>query len=147
MKAILHTRYGPPEELQLGEVETPVPGDHQVLIKIHATTVTSSDCNMRNATFVTGLMRPPVRLFMLGALRPKLKVLGIDLAGEVELPEGECGHDRKEDGLQPLGQEPRVVDLLLLERGFRPRGGRAGSDTLHPDSCGDGGVRRRGRRR
>ena len=48
MKAIVHTKYGPPEELQLLEVEKPVPGDNEVLIQIYATTVTTTDCNARN---------------------------------------------------------------------------------------------------
>jgi NADPH:quinone reductase-like Zn-dependent oxidoreductase len=84
MKAILHTRFGPPDELQLKEVEKPTPKNNQVLIKVHATTVTTTDCNMRNLTFVPKLIWLPVRLFMLGLFRPKINILGVDLAGEIE---------------------------------------------------------------
>lgn len=84
MKAILHTRYGAPDLLQLKEVEKPVPKDHEVLIAIHATTVSTADCNMRNFTFVTRSMRPFARL-MFGIGKPwKPRVLGTELAGEVE---------------------------------------------------------------
>jgi NADPH:quinone reductase-like Zn-dependent oxidoreductase len=83
MKAILHTRYGPPEELQLHEVEKPVPRDNEVLIKIHAATVTTSDCNIRNLTFVPRLFHLPTRL-QFGLTKPKNRILGFDLAGEVE---------------------------------------------------------------
>jgi len=84
MKAILHTKYGPPDELQLREVEKPVPKDNEVLIKIHATTVTSSDCNIRNLTFAPQWSRLPMRLFVFGAFKPRVHRLGIDLAGEIE---------------------------------------------------------------
>ena len=47
MKAMVCTKYGPPEVLQLREVEKPVPKDHEVLVKIHAAAVTSSDCYVR----------------------------------------------------------------------------------------------------
>ena len=84
MKAILHTRFGPPDELQLKEVEKPAPRDNEVLIKIHATTVTSTDCNVRNFTFVPGVFQLPARLFMFGVFKPRINILGIDLAGEIE---------------------------------------------------------------
>jgi len=83
MKAILHTKYGPPDELQLKEVEKPVPKDNEVLIKIHATTVTTSDCNVRNFTFVPKSFMFFARI-MFGFKKPKINILGIDLAGEIE---------------------------------------------------------------
>lgn len=83
MKAILHTKYGPPDELQLGEIEKPVPRKNEILIKIHATTVTTSDCNIRNLTFTPKLFHLPMRM-QFGLKKPKNQILGLDLAGEVE---------------------------------------------------------------
>ena len=84
MKAILHTQYGPPDLLQFKEVEKPVPEDNEVLIAIHTTTVSTGDCNVRNFTFVTKSMRPIAKL-MFGVGRPwKERILGTELAGEVE---------------------------------------------------------------
>jgi len=65
-------------------VEKPVPEDNQVLIKVIATTVTSTDCNVRNFTFVPGVFQLPARLFMFGVFKPRINILGIDLAGEIE---------------------------------------------------------------
>jgi len=84
MKAILHTKFGPPDELQLKEIEKPEPKDNELLIKIHATTVTSTDCNVRNFTFVPRVFQLPARLFMFGVFKPRINILGIDLAGEIE---------------------------------------------------------------
>ncbi|MBW2239779.1 MAG: NAD(P)-dependent alcohol dehydrogenase [Deltaproteobacteria bacterium] len=84
MKAILHTKFGSPDELQLKEIEKPVPRDNELLIKIHATTVTSTDCNARNFTFVTKVFQLPARLFFFGIFRPRINILGFDLAGEIE---------------------------------------------------------------
>jgi len=83
MKAVLHTKFGPPDELQFKEVEKPVPKDNEVLIKIHATTVTTSDCNARNFTFVPKSFMFFARI-MFGFKKPKINILGIDLAGEIE---------------------------------------------------------------
>jgi len=83
VKAIVHTAYGPADELQLQEVEKPVPKDNEVLIKIHATTVTTTDCNMRNMTFLPPLLGLAMRT-QFGFLKPKPKILGIELAGEIE---------------------------------------------------------------
>ena len=83
MKAILHTQYGPPDVLRLTEVETPVPKDNEILIAVHATTVSTGDCNVRNFTFVTKSMLPIAKL-MFGIRKPwKARVLGTELAGEV----------------------------------------------------------------
>src|SRR5882724_6878416 len=89
MKAILHTQYGPPDLLQFKEVVKPSPKDHEVLIKVHATTVSTGDCNVRNFTFVTKSMLPIAKL-MFGIGKPwKERILGTELAGEVE----EAGKD------------------------------------------------------
>jgi NADPH:quinone reductase-like Zn-dependent oxidoreductase len=84
VKAILHTRYGSPDLLQLKDVDTPAPRDNEVLVKIHATTVSTGDCNVRNFTFVTKSMLPIAKL-MFGVGKPwKARILGTELAGEVE---------------------------------------------------------------
>jgi NADPH:quinone reductase-like Zn-dependent oxidoreductase len=69
VKAILHTQYGAPDLLQLTEVDKPAPKDSEVLIAIHATTVSTADCNMRNFTFVTRSMLPFAKL-MFGIGKP-----------------------------------------------------------------------------
>jgi NADPH:quinone reductase-like Zn-dependent oxidoreductase len=84
LQAILHTKYGPPDLLQLEEVQRPTPKANEVLIVIHATTVSTADCNLRNFTFVTKSMRPIAKL-MFGIRKPwKPRVLGTELAGEVQ---------------------------------------------------------------
>jgi 2-desacetyl-2-hydroxyethyl bacteriochlorophyllide A dehydrogenase len=83
MKAIVWTKYGPPDGLKLQEVEKPVPKDDEILIKIHATTVTAGDCEMRRLELPL-MLSFPVRLYA-GFLRPKrIPILGQELAGEVE---------------------------------------------------------------
>ncbi len=82
MKAIVCTKYGPPEVLQLREVEKPTPKDGEVLIKIYATAVTAGDI------FIRGSQVPlrwliPMRL-MLGVTKPRKSVIGLVLAGEIE---------------------------------------------------------------
>ena len=84
VKAILHTQYGAPDLLQLKEVDKPAPKDNEVLIATHATTVSTGDCNVRNFTFVTKSMLPIAKL-MFGIRKPwKARILGTELAGEVE---------------------------------------------------------------
>jgi NADPH:quinone reductase-like Zn-dependent oxidoreductase len=77
MKAIIHTRYGPPEVLQLAEVPKPEPKENEVLIKVHATTVNRTDCGFRSAEYF-------ISRFFSGLFRPKNQILGNEFAGEIE---------------------------------------------------------------
>ena len=82
MKAILWTKYGSPDGLQLGEMDKPTPKDNEVLIKIHASTVTAGDCEMRRLELPL-MLSFPMRLYA-GVLKPKrIPILGQELAGEV----------------------------------------------------------------
>lgn len=83
MKAIVWTAYGPPDVLQLTEVEKPTPKDNEVLIRIYATTATAGDCEFRNLKFPIYL-RLPLRIYM-GLRKPKrITILGQEFAGEIE---------------------------------------------------------------
>jgi NADPH:quinone reductase-like Zn-dependent oxidoreductase len=82
MKAVVCTKYGPPEVLQLKEVEKPIPKDNEVLIKVHATTCHIGDVRIRSFNVPLWQMIP-FRLY-LGIRKPKRSILGMELAGEVE---------------------------------------------------------------
>lgn len=78
MKAIVTTKYGPPDGLQLQEVEKPAPGDNEVLIRVHAATVTAGDVMLRKLPFPVWLL---LRIFM--GLKRK-KIPGHEFSGEIE---------------------------------------------------------------
>ncbi|MEW5922868.1 MAG: NAD(P)-dependent alcohol dehydrogenase [Candidatus Zixiibacteriota bacterium] len=91
MKAVYYTKYGPPDVLQLREAEKPAVRDGEILIKVHASTVTAVDCNFRQG-------KPFIAKLFTGLMRPKRPVLGTEFAGVVEatgqgvtrFTEGDC---------------------------------------------------------
>ena len=83
MKAVVWTRYGPPDVLELREIEKPTPKDNEVFIRIYATTVTAGDCELRSLNFPIYLSLA-MRLWR-GLIRPRgTSILGTELAGEIE---------------------------------------------------------------
>ena len=89
MKAIVYTEYGPPEVLQLKEVEKPTPKEDEVLIRVYATPVSFGEIKARNFTFSPGefwfpLLLYPLARMQLGYRKPKKTILGSQLAGEIE---------------------------------------------------------------
>jgi NADPH:quinone reductase-like Zn-dependent oxidoreductase len=77
MKAIVCTKYGPPDVLKLEEIQKPTPGDDEILVEVHAASV-----NYSNLILVRG--KPFVARLGFGLLKPKLKIPGSDIAGRVE---------------------------------------------------------------
>jgi len=107
MKAIVWTKYGPPDVLQLKDVAKPAPKDDEVLVKVHATTVLAGDCELRRFKFPI-LYRLPLRIF-LGFRKPqRITVLGQELAGEIEAIGKQVTHFKNGD---------RVLAATLLRLG------------------------------
>ncbi len=77
MKAIVYTKYGQPDVLELKEVEKPVPGENEVLVKVHAVSINDWDLGLLQGT-------PIVNRLINGLLKPKIKILGSDIAGRIE---------------------------------------------------------------
>jgi NADPH:quinone reductase-like Zn-dependent oxidoreductase len=86
MKAIVYIKYGPPEVLQLKEVETPTPKENEVLVKIHAASLNAADLD-----FLRGRMQPPF------SRKPRFKILGSDIAGRIEAIGRNVMHYQPED--------------------------------------------------
>jgi len=88
MKAIICTKYGLPDVLQLKEVEKPMPNENEVLVKIFATTVHVGDTKIRGFKpgmgFIQDLLVKPMMRLMIGFKGPRKKILGMELSGEIE---------------------------------------------------------------
>jgi NADPH:quinone reductase-like Zn-dependent oxidoreductase len=82
MKAIVYEKYGPPDVLELREVAKPAPRENEILIKVHATTVSVADFRSRSFTVPRSVWLPA--RISLGLTKPKKPILGVELAGEVE---------------------------------------------------------------
>ena len=82
MKAIVCTKYGSPDVLQVREVEKPVPRDNEILVKVHATTVTTGDCRIRSFTLARWFWLPG--RIMYGFTKPRKEIPGNELSGEIE---------------------------------------------------------------
>jgi NADPH:quinone reductase-like Zn-dependent oxidoreductase len=84
MKAIVYLKYGPPDVLHFMEVDKPIPKDNEVLVKVHATSVTIGDVIMRSGKHPTSKFQTLMLHLMMGINKPKRPILGMELAGEIE---------------------------------------------------------------
>jgi NADPH:quinone reductase-like Zn-dependent oxidoreductase len=129
MKAIIWTKYGPPDVLQLKDATKPTPKDNEVLVRIHATTVTAGDCEQRNLQlpFWHAL---PLRAYV-GFKRPmRIIILGMELAGEIE----SVGKDVKrfKDGDQVFASTGFVSMGTCVEYKCLPEEPEGGALALKP---------------
>ena len=98
MKAIVWTKFGPPEVLQLQEVAKPVPSDQEVLIRIYATTVTAGDCQLRSLQLPLAYRLPIlIGVGLFRRIRPRPFILGQEVAGEIEAVGKEVTRFKKGD--------------------------------------------------
>ena len=123
MKAIVYERYGPPEVLKLKEVEKPVPCDNELLVKIYATTVTSSDCIARD--YKPPIWTPMGILLrqMLGFRKPRNPILGYVFAGIVESVGKDVKKFKKGDKVFGVRSSSYAQYLCIPETGritFKP---------------------------
>src|SRR5476651_2584679 len=84
MKAMVYEKYGPPEVLELKEVEKPTPTDNEVLIKVYATTVHRGDTRMRSLNIPGPSWQVLLARIFLGIRKPKKAILGMELSGKIE---------------------------------------------------------------
>lgn len=104
MKAVVCEKYGPPEVLELKEVDKPIPKDNEILIKIHASSVNAADCNVRGLSYIpTGLGL--LARFMLGFRKPKISIIGSVFAGVIEKVGKDVKSFKPEDKVFGTGSE------------------------------------------
>lgn len=114
MKALTYSRFGSPRVVQVSDVETPVPNDNEVLVRVHATGVNTGDWRIRAAAF-PGLLAIPGRL-MFGIFKPRNQRLGTEFAGEIEAVGAKTSRFQVGDRVYGFSSEGRAsAEYLTLD--------------------------------
>lgn len=108
MKAIVYTKYGPPDVLELKEVEKPVLKDNEVLIKLYATTVTPMDWHFRQPG------KNIIARMMAGPIKPKNPILGVEFAGEVQAVGKDVKRFKQDDQVYGGGQTGAHAEYICM---------------------------------
>jgi NADPH:quinone reductase-like Zn-dependent oxidoreductase len=114
MRAVTFARYGPPDVLRIQEVTRPAPEQDEVLVRVHATTATRTDCGLRGAEYLVA------RLFT-GIFRPRRPVAGVEFAGEVEAVGATVGELGKGDRVFGIGSGTNAEYLCVRQKGVIAR--------------------------
>ncbi|MGB5471293.1 MAG: NAD(P)-dependent alcohol dehydrogenase [Woeseiaceae bacterium] len=115
MKAVIWTRYGPPEVLELKQVETPTPADDEVLVRIVAATVFAGDCEVRAFDFPASFWLPLRLMFGLTRPRRKVQIPGQELAGVIEaVGKDVTGFNKGDEVFAPLEKFGGCAEYLCL---------------------------------
>ena len=110
MKAIVYTKFGPPDVLQLKEVEKPIPKEDEILIKVHVASANAYDWrHLRADPFL-------IRLMGAGFLKPKHKILGADVAGQVEAIGNKVKHFQPGDEVFGEGSYGGFAEYVCVEK-------------------------------
>ena len=107
MRAVVYDQYGPPDVQRMVEVDRPVPADDQLLVRVHATSVTRTDAGLRSADLV-------ISRFVTGIVRPKDPVLGMEFSGtvaEVGAAVSEFAPDEEVFGIVPSGAHAEFLTV------------------------------------
>ena len=134
MNAYICEKYGPPEVLTLSKVDKPVPGDKEVLIRVHATTVNAADTNTRGLTHITSGLGLLARA-MLGFKKPRIRIQGTVVAGVVEAVGKDVSYFKAGDRVYGTGPELGGYAEFALRQAYPAKRAAVANAAIRKQQC------------